>query len=140
MSLAGQSRSKPKMLKVRKVESGDRALLDAAALADPYHKAAGLTGEHWAGEDSIFYEDEIGPVVALKTTNVVRVDVQFLTQDHERNGKALLEGFYVYAQILQQRGVKEIIFNTESPEVAHFFTKRFLFRPVSAGTFSLRID
>ncbi len=128
------------MLKVRKVESGDRALLDAAALADRYHAAAGLTGEHWAGDDSILYEDGNGPVVALKTTNVVRVDIQFLTEDKERNGNALVAGFYAYVGILQKRGIKEIVFNTESPEVAHFFTKRFHFRPVSAGTFSLRID
>lgn len=127
------------MLKVRKVEPGDRALLDAAALADPYHAAAGLTGKHWAGSDSIFYEDEFGPVVALKTTNVVRVDVQFLTQDRMRNANALVAGFYAYVGILQKQGIKEVVFNTESPEVALFFTKRFHFRPASAGTFSLWI-
>jgi len=127
------------MLKVRKVEPGDRELLNAAAKADPYHVAAGLTGEHWAGKDSIFYEDESGPVVALKTTNIVRVDVQFLTQDRARNANALVAGFYAYVGILQKRGVKEIVFNTESPEVALFFTKRFHFRPVSNGTFSLWI-
>jgi hypothetical protein len=125
------------MLSVRKVEPTDRPLLDAAAEADPYHRAAGLKGSHWAGEDSIFYEDGTGPVVALKTTSVVRVDVQFLTQDKERNGRALVEGFYTYLGILHRRGVKEVIFNTESPEVAHFFTKRFHFREVSKGTFSL---
>jgi hypothetical protein len=125
------------MLTVRKVEPDDRPLLDAAAMADPYHRAAGLTGEHWAGDDSIFYEDEFGPVVALKTSNIVRVDVQFLTQDKVRNGNALVAGFYRYLQILIGRGIKEIVFNTESPEVAHFFTKRFHFREVSKGTFSL---
>lgn len=127
------------MLTVRRVEAGDRELLDAAAKADPYHAAAGLTGEHWTGPDSIFYEDESGPVVALKTVNVVRVDIQFLTLDRERNAKALAEGFYAYVGILQRRGVKEIIFNTESPEVAHFFMKRFRFRNVSPGTYTLRI-
>jgi hypothetical protein len=127
------------MLKVRKVEPSDKPLLDAAALADPYHAAAGLTGQHWAGSDSIFYEDEFGPVVALKTSNAVRVDIQFLTQDKVRNGNALVAGFYQYVQILQKRGVREIIFNTESPEVEHFFKKRFHFRQVSAGTFSLWI-
>jgi len=127
------------MLKVRKVEEGDRALLNAAALADPYHAAAGLTGEHWAGKDSIFYEDESGPVVALKTVSVVRADVQFLTQDRERNSKALMEGFWNYVRILQNRKVREVIFNSESPEVVHFFQKRFHFRPVNSGTFSLWI-
>ena len=127
------------MLKVRKVEPDDRPLLDAAAMADPYHAAAGLTGEHWAGADSIFYEDELGPVVALKTTNVVRVDIQFLTKDAVRNANALVAGFYRYVEILRQRKVNEIVFNTNSPAVARFFQKRFHFRPVSVGTFSLWI-
>lgn len=108
-------------------------------MADPYHAAAGLTGSHWAGGDSIFYEDEAGPVVALKTSNAVRVDIQFLTQDKARNAKALMEGFYRYCEIVAKRGVKEIIFNSESPEVGHFFQKRFHFREVSKGTFSLWI-
>lgn len=124
---------------VRNVEEKDQDLLNRAALADPYHKAVGLTGEHWA-KDSILYEDELGPVVALKTTNVVRVDIQFLTQDKLRNASALVAGFWKYAELAAKRGVKEIIFNTESPEVAHFFQKRFHFREVSKGTFSLRID
>jgi len=127
------------MLTVRKVESEDRPLLDAAAMADPYHAAAGLTGEHWAGSDSILYEDGFGPVIALKTTNVVRVDIQFLTYDRLRNANALVAGFYKYVDVLRNRNVHEIIFNTEAPEVAHFFMKRFHFRPLSAGNFSLWI-
>lgn len=128
------------MLSVRRVLETDRPLLDAAAQADPYHVAAGLTGEHWAGEDSIFYEDESGPVVALKTTSVVRADIQFLTQDSARNSKALLDGFWRYIELLANRGVKEIIFNTESPAVAHFFQRRFYFHEVKPGTYTLRID
>lgn len=127
------------MLKVRRVVESDRELLNRAARSDPYHSQAGLTGEHWM-EGSIFYEDEKGPVVALKTTNVVRTDIQFLTQDKMRNGAALLEGFWKYIEILQKRGVKEVIFNTESPDVAHFFQKRFRFRELKPGTYSLRID
>lgn len=129
------------MLRVRKVEPGDRELLEAAARADTYHLAAGLKAEHWMdeSESTLWWEDENGPVVALKTTNVVRADIQFLTQDFERNGKALLDGFWRYADILQKRGVKEIIFNTESPQVAKFFAKRFHFKQLSKGTYSLRI-
>ena len=126
------------MLKVRNVEEKDRPLLHAAAEADPYHKAIGLKGSHWEN-GSVVYEDEVGPVVALKTTSVVRADIQFLTQDRERNSKALAEGFYSYVTLLQHRKVQEIVFRTDSPEVAHFFMKRFHFRPVSAGTFSLWI-
>ncbi len=111
----------------------------AAAKADPYHAAVGLTGEHWMKGGGLFYEDENGPVVALKTTYVARADIQFLTQDHERNAKALLDGFWRYCDIMAKRGIKEIVFNTESDKVAEFFQKRFHFRPLSAGTYSLWI-
>jgi len=127
------------MLRVRRVTEDDKPLLDAAAMADPYHAAAGLTGEHWAGSDSIFYEDDSGPVVALKTTNVARVDIQFLTADHVRNAHALVAGFYRYVEVLRNRKITEIVFNTNSPAVARFFQKRFHFKPVSVGTFSLWI-
>jgi hypothetical protein len=122
------------MLKVRRVEESDRDLLDKAARSDPFHAAVGLTGQHWAGKDTLFYEDELGPVVALKTTNVVRVDVQFLTQEKTRNARALVAGFYSYVGILQKRGVKEIVFNTESPEVAEFFINRFHFRQLNTSS------
>jgi hypothetical protein len=127
------------MLTVRAVQEEDRPLLMEAAKADPYHAAAGITGERWTGKDSIFYEDEFGPVVALKTSNVVRVDIQFLTRDKLRNANALIAGFYNYVRILSQRHVTEIIFNTESEDVAKFFMKRFHFREVGKGTFSLYI-
>jgi hypothetical protein len=127
------------MLRVRKVEPSDKPLLDAAAMADPYHAAAGLTGDHWAGHDSICYEDESGPVVALKTTNVVRVDIQFLTQDKLRNANALVAGFYQYIGVLRNRKVNEVVFSTQSPEVAHFMQKRFHFRSIGGSTYSLWI-
>jgi hypothetical protein len=127
------------MLRVRTIQPEDRELLMAAAKADPFHTAAGLTGEHWAKGGGLFYEDEDGPVVALRTTHVARADIQFLTQDYERNAKALYAGFWRYVGILQKGDVKEIVFNTESEKVAEFFRKRFHFRPVSAGTYTLWI-
>jgi hypothetical protein len=126
------------MLTARNVEESDRDLLMAAARSDPYHAAAGLTGEHWM-KSAICYSDELGPVVALKTRNVVRVDIQFLTQDKARNAKALFDGFWNYVAVLRKKHVGEIIFNTESPEVAHFLLKRFHFHEVSRGTYSLCI-
>jgi hypothetical protein len=134
------------MLTVRAVQETDKPLLKVGAEADPYHAKAGVTGEEWVGKDSIMYEDGLGPVVALKTSNVVRVAIQFLTQDKVRNGEALVAGFYAYVGILQKRGVTEIVFHTESPQIGYFMRKRFHFRPVRGidkdsltGTFSLCI-
>ena len=127
------------MLTVRAVEPDDRKLLNEAAKADKFHAAAGLTGEHWANGNTLMWADDQGLVVALRTTNVARVDIQFLSQDCERNARALIEGFWRYVSVLEKRGVKEIIFNTESASVVRFFAKRFNFRHLGGTTYSLRI-
>ena len=127
------------MLTVRKVEASDRELLDAAAKADFYHAAAGLTGEHWANGNTLMWSDDQGLVVALRTTNVARVDIQFLTQDFPRNARALLEGFWNYVSVLEKRGVSEIIFNSNSSAVINFFNKRFHFRHLGGNEYSLRL-
>jgi len=113
-------------------------MLDAAAEADPFHRAAGLTGEHWDG--GLFYDDGFGPVVALQTQSVVRVDIQFLSQDRKRNAAALIDGFATYVKVLQGRGVKELIFSTDSAAVIRFMEKRFNFRHIGGRTYSLRIQ
>jgi hypothetical protein len=125
------------MLKVRKVEPRDQELLNRAAEADPFHARAGLTGEHWS--DGLFYEDDTGPVVALKTTTVARVDIQFLSHDRVRNSRALLDGFSSYIEVIQKRGIKEVIFSTDSAAVVRFMEKRFKFRHLGGREYSLRI-
>jgi len=127
------------MLTVRKIVPDDRELLEIAARADPYHVRAGLKGDHWENGNSLIWSDDSGAVVALRTGNVARCDIQFLTQDFERNARALTEGFWRYVVVMQQKGYEEIVFNTESPAVANFFMKRFKFRYLGGETYSLRI-
>jgi hypothetical protein len=127
------------MITVRQIAPSDKELLDAAAKADYYHAAAGLTGEHWLNGNSLIYADASGPVLALRTTNVARVDVQFLSQDFKRNARLLVEAFWQYVSVMEKRGVRELIFNTESPAVVRFFCKRFGFRHLGGDTYSLRI-
>lgn len=127
------------MLTVRQVEASDRELLNRAAKADFYHSAAGITGDHWCNEKTLMYADNRGPVVALKLTNVARLDIQFLTQNHLRNARALKEGFASYMQVLSLRGIEEVIFNSNSAPVIKFFVTRFQFRWLGGDTYSLRI-
>ncbi len=110
------------MLTVRKVEPGDRELLD-----------------YWADGNTLVYSDNLGPVAALRTTNAVRVDIQFLSDIKSRNARAVLEGFGAYIQVLAKRGVEEVIFNSDSKEMAHFCMKRFHFRYRGGNLYSLRL-
>lgn len=127
------------MLSVRQVEPADREMLDLAASQDFYHSAAGLTGEHWAKGNSLVYSDDHGYVVALKTTQVARVDIQFLTEDKQRSARALIQGFWGYVEVLRQRGIEEIVFNSNSVGVINFFQRAFHFRHLGGDEYSLRI-
>jgi hypothetical protein len=127
------------MVSFRKVEADDRGMLDAAAKADRFHAAAGIGGDRWANGNSLILADDAGPVLAVAHTSVARLDLQFLTQDFGRNARAVVEGFWRFVHVLQKRNVSEIIFNSESPAVVRFFTKRFCFRHIGGDTYSLRI-
>lgn len=125
------------MVHVREVTPEDRPMLDAAAQADPWHREVGLTGEHWLG--GLLYEDENGPVFGLQTQQVARVDIQFVTQERLRNAEVLAQGFWSYISVLRGRGIKEVIFTSNSRAVIRFFEKRFHFRLLGGNTYSLRI-
>lgn len=127
------------MLTIRKVESTDRDLLNAAAVADKFHFDAGLTGEHWQAGKALLYSDGEGPVFAIQPIKVMRLDIQFIASDRKRKLHALVEGFWPFIGVLRDRGIEEIIFNSNSAAVISFFEKRFNFRHIGGNTYSLRI-
>lgn len=110
------------MLKVRKVEPDDRKLLD-----------------YWTDGNTLVYSDDRGPVAALRTTSAVRVDIQFFSDSRIRNARAVFEGFGTYIEVLAKRGIEEVIFNSDSKEMARFCMKRFRFRYRGGNTYSLRL-
>jgi hypothetical protein len=127
------------MLSVRMVEPEDGPMLDAAAKADPFHSKIGLTGDYWNGKNTTIWQDDEGVVVALRTTAVARVDIQFLSQNFARNAKAVVQGFWRYVEVMRNRGIEELIFSSDSQAVIRFFGKRFNFRHLGGDTYSLRI-
>lgn len=126
------------MLTVRKVTPDDRGLLDEAAKADPFHVAAGLTGEHWSEGNTLIYADLEGVVLAVRTSNVARLDGQFI-EPGARSRNVLLAAFWPLMDALRKKGIEEVIFNSNSVAVVNFFKRRFHFRHLGGNTYSLRI-
>lgn len=126
------------VLTVRKVTPDDRGLLDEAAKADPFHVAAGLTGEHWSEGNTLIYADLEGVVLAVRTSNVARLDGQFI-EPGARSRNVLLAAFWPLMDALRKKGIEEVIFNSNSVAVVNFFKRRFHFRHLGGNTYSLRI-
>lgn len=124
---------------VRPVEERDRIYLDNLIEADQYHRDrmdADFFLNLKPGEDAWALEDELGNVLFyFKTQTAVRLSMQFAqaetTEAKTRNRLALLKGLAWIEAQLRANSFREILFQTDGPELTRMATKRMGFREVS---------
>jgi hypothetical protein len=110
---------------VRPVTEGDRAYLAQLIEGDPYHRDR-MTPDFFLklkrGEDAWAIEGEDGKIILyFKTSTAVRVAIQFTDSSARvRNSKALSEGLAWLGGLLMGNGFRELLFDTESPELRSF--------------------
>lgn len=117
------------MITSRRIEQDDWNLLEISVSKDEYHSATTLP-EFFYDERALcnVYEDENGPVMFVRGTNALRVDIQFIDNyDRERNAKVMLEGFADFANKARNAGYTELIFNTDNPALKVFCTHKLKF-------------
>ena len=86
------------------------------------------------------YEDGQGPVLFVRGSSVLRLDIQFVSnEDGRRNIKVMQEGLPPLAQKARENGYTEIVFNTTSPLLKAFCTKRFGFTEVEGDELRLML-
>jgi hypothetical protein len=118
---------------VRPVTEQDRTFLEVLIENDRYHRGkmdADFFLKLQSGEDAWALEDESGGVVFyFKTSTAVRMAIQFTaasTPDKRRgNQAALLKGLRWIEALFRANRFREIIFETEGPELTAF-AKRHL--------------
>lgn len=118
---------------VRPITEKDRVLLELLIEQDEYHRGrmdADFFLKKQPGEDSWALEDERGRVVFyFKTSTAVRMAIQFGSgnspTDRRTNQAALLRGLRWIEGIFRANHFREIIFETEGPELT-VFAKRHL--------------
>jgi hypothetical protein len=132
---------------VRPMSERDREYLDTLIEEDAYHKGR-MTPDYFLnllpGEDAWALEDEQGNVLFyFKTQTAVRVSIQFAgsktASERRRNRTALTKGLAWIETMLRQNHFREMIFDTQGPELAAFAKKRLgftassceLVRPIS---------
>lgn len=124
---------------VRPTEERDRIYLNSLIEADEYHRDQ-MDADYFLdlkpGEDAWALEDERGNVLFyFKTQTAVRLSMQFAqaetTEAKTRNRLALLKGLAWIEAQLRANSFREILFQTDGPELTAMAKKRMGFREVS---------
>ena len=123
---------------VRALMERDRDFLAAVIAADPFHRDT-VSVEWWynnpPGENAWAVEDEMGKVVLyFKTQTACRFSLQFVTGDRRTNWKVLTEGMDWLAETLTGNMFREIITDSNGPELRAMATKRLGFLPAPPET------
>lgn len=117
------------MVTDRLYEDEDYHLLELSLSKDEHH--TGTTPEFFTepGTMTKVYEDVHGPVLFVRGSPVLRLDIQFVSNDDgRRNIKTMLEGLPPLAQKARENGFRELVFNTSSPLLKAFCMKRLGFQ------------
>jgi hypothetical protein len=124
---------------VRPVAEQDRVYLDSLIDADQYHHDR-MDADYFLklkpGEDAWALEDEKGNVLFyFKTQTAVRLSMQFAqaetSADKTRNRIALLKGLAWIEAQLCANSFRELLFQTDAPELTAMAKRRMGFREVS---------
>ena len=125
--------------KVRPIEERDRTYLADLIRRDPYHRdtmnADWFLRLTW-GEDAWAIEDERGTVRGyFKTQTAVRLSLQFAQgesrEEKYENAKLLIRGVDWIESQLKRNGFREIVFQTDGPELKEMAKRRMGFVELS---------
>lgn len=121
---------------VRPMHEGDRQYLDSLIEDDAFHKGR-MTPDYFLklmpGEDAWALEDLQGNVeLYFKTQVAVRLSIQFAhsktREERSKNRMALIKGFAWLEAMFRQNRFRQIIFDTQGPELTAFAKRRLGFR------------
>jgi len=110
----------------------DEELLASSIAIDEHHKDT-MTTDFFKqpGDCVVVSEDEQSPICFARYSKSLRVDIQFRdNNDKSRNAAAIVDGFQSVVDAARADGYKEIVFTTNSQELATFCIKTFKYEVV----------
>lgn len=116
------------MITDRMFENTDLPLLETSLAFDKHHTTT--KPEFFTQEGTVckVYEDENGPILFVKGTPVLRLDIQYVSnEDFERNKQAMLDGFPELVKRARANGFKEIMFQSDVRALKIFCKRNFGF-------------
>lgn len=116
------------MITDRLMEESDLSLLELSLSQDKFHTETTPEFFQQPGTVTKVYEDEHGPILFVRGSSVLRLDIQYVAnEDVERNKAAMLEGFPPFAARAKANGYTEIVFQTGNLLLARFCRNNFGF-------------
>lgn len=120
------------MVKDRWLTEDDRVVLEASLSVDQYHKETPVDFFYDSRSVCEVYEDSQGPVMFVRGTKALRIDVQFVkNSDRLRNAKAMLANIDRVVEQARRAGFTELVFCTDNPELLEFGKKALGFGEVN---------
>jgi len=106
---------------IRPLTDDDRELLQTWIDHEPDHKDNTPDFYFEPHTKSVLYQDEEGPVFAVRYSSTLRIDIEF-SDDAGKNRirKALKEGFPAVAEQAKSQGFKQIVFSSTSKTLIAF--------------------
>lgn len=117
---------------VRPMTEDDIPILSESLKNDEYHSSTSANFFYPVFSDGTkdlsvqcnVYEDSKGPIMFVRGTKALRLDIQFLNnEDKRRNALVMGREFKEFAQRARMAGFTEVVFNTSSPQLKEFCTK-----------------
>lgn len=119
------------MVTSRRIEETDRVSIDEALTRDQYHPGTKSDVFFLDNVVTNVYEDEAGPIMLVRASRSLRIDMMFFENvDVVRNKAAMLAGFQKLVDGVKAAGFTEITTSTNSPSLLKFAT-----RPKELGGF-----
>jgi hypothetical protein len=101
----------------------DRDTLEDALSRDEFHRGTDVSAFFQPGTITNVYEDENGPIVWLRASRSLRIDMMFFDNaDRLRNKEAMVVGFRKLVEGAKAAGFAEITTSTNSPALLKFAT------------------
>ena len=100
-------------------------LLEEWIAADPDHR--GQTVAAWlepqGGVQQLVAVDRSGPLMFIRCSNAMRLDIQFSPETRMRTALALKDGLPFLARMFRAQGYRELIYESGSPRLVDFLQR-----------------
>jgi len=115
------------MVSKRDIEPYDYPILKDSLSQDKYHE--GTDPEFFYDEKAVcyVYEDDDGPIMYVKGSKVLRLDIQFVLNSDFRRNAAGLQKLSEIVEFAKTAGFKQLIFTSNSPLLRKYCCKHFGF-------------
>jgi hypothetical protein len=120
------------MIKERFLAPADKEWLTAEIANDPLHSKNGTTPDFFYEQDTrtVCFEDEDGPVFAVRYSNVLKADIQFCRKSASKRRivNGFMESFPRVVANATAQGYRQILVNTEAPSLKRWCEKHLGFK------------